>query len=409
MEGIKMILSLAWRNVWRNRKRSVIILAAISFGLWGGILSGAIMMGMGESMVNTAIDRDLSHIQIHDPAFLKEKEIFNDLPYSSEMYSKIKSINGVESISARTLITGMASSPASSFGVKIYGIDPQQSQKVTSISNNLIEGIYFEPNRKNQIIIGKKLAKRLNVKIRSKVVLSFQGLKGEIVYIACRIVGIFKTESSIFDETNLFVKQADLFRSLDSDPIFHEIAIRCVDSRQVELVAQELKTFIKNLDIQTWNELAPELAFLSTTMKSFTLLFVVIILLALVFGITNTMLMAVMERTREIGILLAVGMKKIKIFIMILLETVMLSISGGTVGIFIGGATVAYLAVDGIDLTAIAASMESFGVSTLLYPFLPIGMYFVLTLLVILAAVIAAVYPALKAIRLQPAEAVRIY
>jgi len=144
-------------------------------------------------------------------------------------------------------------------------------------------------------------------------------------------------------------------------------------------------------------------------MQSFTILFVVIILLALVFGITNTMLMSVMERTREIGILLAVGMKKIKIFTMILLETIMLSISGGLTGIVLGLATISYFAMEGIDLTAVAASLESFGASTLLYPFLPAAMYFTLTILVIIAATIAAIYPALKAIRLQPAEAVRIY
>jgi len=404
-----MQLSLAWRNVWRNSKRSIIILAAIAFGLWGGLFSGAIMMGMAESMVNTAIDRDLSHIQIHHPAFIKENEIQNYLNKSNEQLSQIESIEGVEALSFRTLISGMASSPASAYGVKIIGIAPDQSQKVTSISKKLEEGDYFTSSRKNQIILGRKLAKRLNLKLRSKVILSFQGMEGEIVYLACRVVGIFKTASTIFDEMNVFVQQADLFRSLDSEPLYHEIAIRCADSRQVPLVTKVLKSQYSSHDIQTWEELAPELAFLSSTMQSFTILFVVIILLALVFGITNTMLMSVMERTREIGILLAVGMKKIKIFTMILLETIMLSISGGLTGIVLGLATISYFAMDGIDLTAVAASLESFGASTLLYPFLPAAMYFTLTILVIIAATIAAIYPALKAIRLQPAEAVRIY
>ena len=139
----------------------------------------------------------------------------------------------------------------------------------------------------------------------------------------------------------------------------------------------------------------------------FPVIFVGIILMALIFGITNTMLMAVMERTQELGILMAVGMKKGKVFFMILFETVMLSITGGICGMIAGAITITALSRTGLDLTAFASSLESFGASAILYPFLPAEMYIFLVSMIIVAASIASTMPAWKAIHLKPSEAIR--
>jgi len=404
-----MLTSLAWKNVWRNKKRSFIIVTALAFGLWGGLMSGAIMMGMGESIVETAINRDLSHIQIHRTGYDKDKEIVNFIPNGLELLQDIGKIQGTEAVSGRMLIMGMAASPTSTFAIKIIGINPEKAKKVTNIYEKLTEGNYFKSDRINQILVGKKLAKRLNLKLRSKVVLSFAGLDGSIVYIACRVVGIFKTESSFFDEMNVYVQQKDLTRVLETEPIIHEIAVRTVSSKSMPFVQKELEETYNHLLIQNWKETAPDVAFLSDIMVQFTYLFVAIILFALVFGITNTMLMSVLDRVRELGVLLAVGMKKNKIFRLILLETIFLSVTGGFGGIVIGALTIYILSFTGIDLSAVATSLESFGSSTMLYPFLPVTMYIILTIMIIIAANIAAIFPAWKAVKLEPAKAIRTY
>jgi len=156
-------------------------------------------------------------------------------------------------------------------------------------------------------------------------------------------------------------------------------------------------------------QLAPELAFISSSMEAFTYLFVAIILFALLFGITNNMLMSVMERIRELGILTAVGMKKMRIFIMILLETIFLSFTGGLIGMVIGGLSIGFYNSSGIDLSAFATGLESFGSGTMLYPFLPASMYIGLTIMILFAANIASLLPAWKATHLMPAEAIRTY
>lgn len=404
-----MLIVLAWKNVWRNKKRSLIIVLAIAFGLWGGLFSGAVMMGMGESSVNTAIDRDLTHIQIHKKNFLRNKEAADYIPNASQVFNDISKLEKIKSASLRTIIYGMAASPASSYGVRIVAVDPDQARRTTMIFTKIVEGQYFGQKYRNQIIIGRKLAKRLNLRIRSKIILNFQDVEGNISYMACRVVGLFKTESSQFDEMNVFLRQDDLFKSLESKGFYHEIAIRLKSSKDLEQTRNLLASKFENLSVQTWKDIAPEIAYLSDMMISFTYLFVAIILFALLFGITNTMLMSVLDRVREIGILIAVGMKKSRVFIMILVETIFLSLSGGLAGIVIGAITIKYFANSGIDLTAIAKSMESFGVSTVLYPFLPTAMYLVLTVMIIFAASIAAIMPALKAIHLRPSEAIRVY
>lgn len=404
-----MLLSLAWKNIWRNKKRSFIIIAAITFGLWGGLFSSAIMVGMMESMVETAISRNLSHMQIHSVQYDKEKDVRNYIPDGMAVLERTHTIPGVEAAAGRTKIIGMAASPTSSYGVEIVGIKAEDSRQVTDVYSKIIEGNYFDSSRRNPILVGKKLAERLNLKLHSKVVLSFQNLEGGIAYIACRIVGIFKTNSSQFDEMNVYVKQTDLFRILETDPIIHEIAIRIEAVEQVEQVKAQLQVVLSSLLVESWIDLAPELAYISESTGTYMYIFVGIILFALLFGITNTMLMSVVDRIRELGILIAIGMRKSKVFIMIVLEAVLLSLTGGICGIGVGIITIAYYGNTGIDLTAISVSLESFGATAILYPFLPVTMYVVLTIMIVIAANIAALLPAWKATHLVPSEAIRTY
>jgi putative ABC transport system permease protein len=404
-----MIALLSWKNVWRNSKRSLIIIAAIAFGVWGGLLAGAVMMGWGESMVNTAIDRDLGHIQLHAIGYARDRDVSQYIPDGFAIAETIRSMPGVLAVSPRTIVDGMASSPISTFGVQIEGVDPRQAEKVTNIRTLVTEGTYFQGEARNAIVVGRRLAERLNLKVRSKVVLSFQALDSTLVYAGFRVGGIFKSESSQFDESHVFVRQQDLTRLLGTETVVHEIAVRAVTARAMPEVLHELQSKYPGLSVQSWKDLAPEIAVTAEAMTSWSYVFVGIILMALIFGITNTMLMAVMERIRELGILVAVGMKKGKVFVMILLETIMLSLTGGLCGMVLGGATILLLGRTGIDFSMFASSMGSFGASTLLRPFLPLTMYMDLVAMIILAASVASTLPAWKAVHLNPSQAIRTY
>lgn len=403
-----MLYTLAWKNIWRNKKRSTIILLAITFGLWGGLYSGALWMGMGESMVDTAINRDLAHLQIHEKGFLNNIRINQSIPNAETIIKQIAGEVETKAVSGRTLFEGMAASSTSSFGVRINGIVPEVEQKVSSISTKLVTGQYFGTGKRNEIVIGKKLAERLKLKLNNKIILSFQSLDGDIQYESCRVVGIFRSASSLFDQSNVFLTQTTLKKILGKD-LIHEIVIRSKNAELMYPLYDRLKAQYTELEVKSWRDLAPELAYTAAVMESFTYMFVGIILFALLFGIINTMLMSVLERTHELGMLLAIGMSKFRVFMMILIETIYLSITGGILGFIIGALSISQSQNIGLDFSALSESLGSFGASTIIYPVMPTEMYLEFFVMIIFTALCAAIMPALKAIRLQPSEAIRTY
>jgi len=404
-----MLLALAWKNIWRNKKRSLTILTAIALGLWAGLFSVSISIGVWDATINTSIDRNLGHIQIHTREFKDERLISNFITNGNLIVNEIRKDSRVRDVSGRVLIEGMASSTTSSAGTNIIGINPEQEREVTTISTYIKEGSFFESKKRNPIVVGEKLADKLGLKLGSKVVLTFQNVDTTLTYAALRIVGIFKTESSMFDQSNLFVKKSDIYSIMESRPIISEIAIRLNSSNDLDSVYSKIKLSYPTLQVETWKELAPELEFTYQMLILELEIFLGIILAALLFGITNTMLMSVMDRVREFGVIMAVGMKRIRVFVLIIFETFILSIFGGLIGIALGALTIWYLSNRGIDLSIFAEGLSAWGMPTQMYPVLPMSFYFLLVVMIIATAIIAAIYPSIKTIKLHPAEAIRTY
>ncbi|RMH62734.1 MAG: ABC transporter permease [Calditrichaeota bacterium] len=405
-----MLLQLAWRNLWRNGKRSAIILISIALGLSGGLFSGAVMMGMGESMIHSAINRYLGHIELHAPGYRTDARLNRAINNWHDVEMFLSGQKEPVRASSRTLVEGMAASAGASFGVHIVGVEAAAETLATRITEKMQEGTFLGNRYRQPVVIGRKLAERLKLHLKSRLILTFQDRNGDLTYMAARISGIFKTESSMFDESTVYVPRTRLQQILGGEaPLIHEVAIRLKSGAAVKSFKARLKQQFPRLDVTDWKELAPELAFMSSSVESFTYLFVAIIIFALLFGITNTMLMAVVERTHELGILMAVGMKKSRLFIMIILESILLSLTGGLLGMGLGAMIIGWYNTHGIDLSAFATGLETFGSGSILYPFLPGYMYVMMGGMILVAANIAAIMPALKAARLQPARAVRIY
>ncbi len=404
-----MLFALAWRNIWRNKKRSLIIMAAIAVGLLCGLFASSVMFGMGDSVINSTINRDLGHIQIHSAKFEDDKLITDTIPDADQLFNSIKSLKNVVGISPRIVIEGMGSSATTSNGLRIVGINPDEEKSITSIHKQIIEGKYFQENGKNQIVVGQKLAENLGIRLKSKIVLSFQDLDGSIIYGAFRIVGIFKTESSAFDKSNVFIRQNDILSLINSKPIYHEIVIRLNSVQNVDSVYKKLKTEYAGFSVKSWKQLAPELKLMDEMMGFQLNIFLGIILFALLFGITNTMLMSVMERVREFGVLMAIGMKRRRVFSMIIIETVSLSIVAAIIGMLLAALLISYFGKHGINLSAFAEGMSAWSISPILQPALPINFYISITVMVLITAILSAIYPAIKAIKLIPAQAIRTY
>ncbi len=404
-----MIAQFAWKNIWRNKKRSLILVLAACFGVWGGIFTSGISVGMWEGTIESAIDRELSHIQIHHPKFRDEKLVQQFIPNIDDIRKKLQNDHLISGYSERVIVEGVIFSPVTTCGVKILGIEPSQEKKVTSIYKKIINGDYFTEKKENQIVIGGKLAEKLKVKLNSKVVLSFQSMDNNLVASAFRVAGIFKTESSIYDASVVFVRKEELQSLLGAKDIVHEIAIRVKDISLIDTVKSRLRANITNTAVEDWKEIAPEYALTRGILYLELNIFMGIILFALLFGISNTMMMSVFERIRELGMLIAIGMKRSRLFGLIILESVMLLFTGGVVGTLFGWLTVLILSKTGVDLSIVAEGMSAYNIPVVLYPKVPFHMYISLFLMMLATAIIAAISPAIKAIRLKPAEAMRTF
>ncbi len=403
-----MIPSISWRNIWRNKLRSAIILIAIAIGIFAGVFTWAFYQGMVEQRVNNAIMTEVSNIQIHRPGYLKDPEIKADIQDPGKIISVTDTMQGVKAVSARILANGMALSAETGAGVKMTGVDPEQEKKVTNLYEKIVDGAYFEGINRNPVVIGHKLAEKLNVKVRSKLVITLQTIDGDITSAQFRIAGIYRTSNSMYDESNIFVRKGDLSKLLGFEkPVAHEIAILLDNNNELDQVYSELKNTFPGQDIQTWRKLMPEVSLVEETVNVSMYFIMGIILAALCFGIINTMLMAVLERVKELGMLMAVGMNKRRVFSMIVLETVMLSILGGVLGMVIAWLATVYYSSAGIDLSKWAQAYAKLGFDTMIYPVLDYSIIVKVAVMVIITGIIGSIYPAIKALKLNPADAIR--
>jgi putative ABC transport system permease protein len=403
---MKTILKIAWRNIWRTPMRSLIVISSIVMGIWAGIFVVAFSYGLNKQRTQNSIKNSISHIQIHHPEYQKD--------YDSKFYLKepdlIKTtLDGDSTIKAyafRSLLNGMVSSPVKSSGVRIIGVNKNQEKELTSIYTGLVNGNYFESKRRNPILVGQALAEKLKIKVQSKVVLTFQDGENNIVSGAFRVCGIFKTQYTKHDQGNVFIENKDIQRLLKSEE-FHQVALLCNSIEQVDSTYKNLKTNLTNYEVKDWKSISPELAYADKIMESWLFLIMVIIMLALIFGIINTMLMAVFERRKELGMLMAIGMNRSKIFFLVLTETLFLSIIGAPTGLLLGALTIKITSQTGINLGIIAQGLESVGLSAIIYPEIQPHFYLFITIMVFVFTLIAAIYPSRKALKLKPTEAIR--
>jgi len=401
-----MMVILAWKNIWRNKKRSLIILTATAIGLAAGIFSVGLMTGMYDSMVDSAINRGLANIQIHTTAYKRDQLLQQYLPGVDSLIYTLHRHSNVRSYSTHSLIEGMISSATIASGALIIAINPQQEQTVTAISQSLLEGTYLETP--NTIIIGKKLADRLKVKLRSRIVLSFAGLDGTIIYAAFRVGGIFRTDASTFDAMNVFIRQTDLAELLGTTAPIHEILVRTKNPLLLEQTKDDLQRQMPfSVLVETWRDISPEMKLTADITDLTNTIFLGLILFALLFGLTNTLLMSVLDRVRDFGVLMAVGMYRRRIFSMIALESFFLSFTGGIIGVLIGWSGVQYFHIHGINLSSLSAGLSAYGIPSILYPYIRSSAYVSLTIMMVATSIIAALYPAIKAVRLKPVEAIR--
>lgn len=403
-----MIFLLAFRNIWRNTTRSIIIMLSVAIGLFAGIAVIALYKGMLRSRVQTVIQTETGHIQLHHPEFKKDHDVKFVLPGGYHSLEKIRSLEGVKLAASKSITQGMLSNVTGSAGVQINGVDPEAEYQVSRLKQKIKEGKGFTEGKKNEILIGKKLAGKMKLKNGVKVVLTFTDTAENIVAGAFRVAGIYESDNAPFDEKNVYVQMRDLNRMLGINDAFHEITILLNSDDAVNRTQAVLqKQFPEHL-VETWAEISPETRLMINTVNEYSFIIIVIIMLALAFGIINTMLMAILERTKEIGMMCALGMNRLRLFTLILLETLTLTLAGTPVGILISWLLINHYNKAGLDLSGFGKEMlSSFGYSSIVYPEFPWDRLPAIMVIVSGTALLSCTFPAIRALRLQPVKALQ--
>jgi putative ABC transport system permease protein len=401
-----MILSLAWRNIWRNKLRSLIIMLSVALGVFAGIAILALYKGMIKSRVRTVIDREVGHIQMHHKDFKKDYEAEYIIPDAEMILREVGTWPEVRAITSRTVSPSMLTTATGASGIQVNGIRWKEENQVSHITEKIIEGKPLDTLSRHQIILSKKLSEKLKIHIGNKVILTLTDKNHTINSGAFKVTGIYQTINTPLDERNVYVNQSDLNLLLNTESLSHEMAIVLQDDEILEEVQLKLKTHFPSLQVENWKEISPETELMVASTDQYMYIFIIIIMLALAFGIINTMLMAILERVRELGMMTALGFNKLRLFGLILYETVLLTLAGVPIGILMAWTVTSYFARHGIDLSSVSKeSMSSFGFESIIYPEFPYEKLAMVLTIVVVTAVLASILPSLKALSLRPAEA----
>ncbi len=402
-----MLVKLAWRNIWRNKRRSLIVIGSVVVGVIAAILMDALQGGMIHQMLFNQINLNVSNVQIHKKGFKDKKTVGNFIENPVEIENILKKEKHVKYYSKRVITFGLLSSSDNSSGVYIYGIIPRREKLVSIVSKSIVRGKYFT-GKPREIVLGAKLAEKLNVSIGDKVVAMANTPSGSIGSDVFRVAGIFKTASSDFDKTTIFIPLKTAQKMLNIKNKIHEFAIITDKYENATPVTKQLRKKLDDkFEVYSYTELLPLLVLQMDLYKQLLIVINLIIALALIFGIINAMLMAVYERIQEIGVLMAIGMKNNKIFMMILFEAFIIGVLGTILGLLLGYGINHFLLSGGIDLRWFAESLSSFGVGAIIYPQLSFENFIQIIFIIPVVSVAGAIYPALKAIKLQPVTAIR--
>lgn len=402
-----MISKIAWRNILRNKRRSLILITSIVIGVIAAVLTDAFSTGMMEQMLTNQIGADVGYIQIHKTGYQSDPTLENSMADPLVVDSLLTAEKDSLDFSKRLRTFGLVSSAYNSSGVSIVGVIPDEEKKITTIWKNISSGTYLTA-QENQMLISSSIAEKLHVGLGDKVVIMASRLDGSVGSEACRVVGIYETFDSGFDQTHIYVPLQTVEQMLNAQSLVSEFVIAPKNQKNIVGAVTRLKTALGHgYEVLSYEDMLPLFVAQIKIYDNTMFILYVIIAVALLFGIINTMLMAVMERTHEFGVDMAIGMSNKKIFRMILIEAFFIGLIGTAIGTGISYVSYLELARTGWNLAAFSESLKSFGAGTTIYPVFVVSSILLKVSIIPLATVAGAVYPAIRAIRLRPVEAIR--
>lgn len=401
---LPLLSRLAWRNLWRNVRRTAVLLFALALGVWSMVALAAIVRGSMEQHIKKEILNLTGHLQIHAPAYRDDPAIEHRFSLSSALEGAMQR-RSITAWDARVRVPAVVASERESAGVTLVGIDPAHEHGLSFIPGAITAGRYLDSPDDPGMLLGRKLAEQLETALGRRVVLMSQDAHNQVADRGFRVIGIFDAGPQAMEMGYVFIGRGVAQQMLKIGNDVSEIAIMTPDRDRLAPLLASLRAAAPELDVSAWTALQPLLVLTEKVNNVVLLIWFAVVFAAMSFGLINTLLMAVFERTREFGLFQALGMPPRYILGQVLIESLILLGFGLVLGNLLGWLTVYWLK-DGIDLSAFAQGLELVGVSPVIYPALSANDVVTANLLVVVLGIAASLYPAWRAARRVPVEAI---
>jgi ABC-type lipoprotein release transport system permease subunit len=404
--ALRLTLRLAWRNLWRNHRRTLIMLAAVVVGVWAMVFMTALMRGMVDDMVEDGIRVLPGYAQIHDLAYDDDPSVANSMPPPDERLRGVLESPPVVAWTARVRVPAVVSSERDMRGVTLVGVEPAGERVISFEADDIAQGRFIESPEDDGLVVGRRLLERLETDLGKRVVVMSQDVEGKVADRGFRVVGVFHAPLETQEERFVFSGRGVVQRLLGMGDQVSEVAVQGSDYRNVDPLRRRLEEAVgPGLKVRTWEELDPYMGSMMAMMDGFVVVWIVVVFMVLAFGLVNTLVMAVFERVREIGLMLALGMTPRQILSQILLESTLLLALGMALGDALAWASLQPLQ-GGVDLSIVGQRMELWGASAVLHPSLLWSDVLLANGVVLLLGLLASLSPAWRASRYEPVEAI---
>ncbi len=406
-------VKMAWRNLWRNPRRTILTIGAITFASLLLVFMLSFQFGSYDTMINTSVKIQTGHLQIQLDEYQEKNSIRLVVSDPEKIAALVDKIPQVRAYTFRAQTFSLISSEQRTYGVIVTGIDPEHEADVSSLKSLIRQGEFLSGENTDQALVGKLLARNLRVNIGDELSVIGQGRDGSIAATVVKIKGIFSSGIDELDRAAIHIPLNTFQEVYSMQGAVHEVVVIADSLSDVDKIKYAIHSDLASLNLKKrlivldWNELMPGLR-QSIEMDLISgLIFYMLLLLVVAFSILNTFLMAIFERTREFGVMMAIGTTPGRLTKVLLIESMTLTFVGVIAGIFAGSLITIYFQTHGIDISGASELLSQFGISGRMYPKLSLLSAVSGPLAVLVITFFTALYPALKVRRMHPVEAMR--
>lgn len=404
-----MLLKLSWLNIWRNKRRTLITATSVFFAVLLAVLFRSLTDGIYDNMIHNVVSYSSGYLQIHQKGYWDEQSIDNTFLEDDTFYRELLQNKNVTHIMPRLQTFALASWGTKTKGVVILGIDPEREKEVNNLHEKIISGNYIETVNDSGVVIGEGLASQLTLKVNDTLVLLGQGYHASTAAGKYKVKGIIKLGAIELNNSVVYMPLKLSQYMCGAENRLTSISLMLDKKNNVERSKRSIQNSLdlEKYEIMSWKEMMPELYQFIEVDSSGHYIIIGILYLIISFGLFGTLLMMIFERKHELGILIAIGMKKHLLAMVLLLESVMISIIGCLAGVIGGVLVVKWFTAYPIHLTGeIKQVYEEYGIESIIYFSSDEKIFIVQTLIVLLLSIILAFYPGFKVLRLKPVEAI---